>query len=79
MGFKTKDFPYELKVGRDLDAVSNLQQAIKDQEEEFDFVMVDLCHALNFRTHKTIESRDIALTRAGNIMNLYIFSYRHQH
>lgn len=32
--------------------------------------MVDVCHAMNFRTHKTIETRDIALTRSGNLVSL---------
>ena len=65
MGFKVKDFPYELRVGRDINSVSNLAATIADQEDNFDFIMVDVCHALNFRTHKTIETRDIALTRSG--------------
>lgn len=65
MGFKIKEFPYELRVGRDINAVSSLAVTIQDQENDFDFILVDVFHALNFRTHKTIESRDIALTRAG--------------
>ena len=65
MPFTVKEFPYSLRVGRDINAVSSLQATIADQENDFDFILVDVCHALNFRNHKTIESRDIALTRAG--------------
>jgi hypothetical protein len=66
MGFKIKEFPYELRVGRDINTVSSLSATIADQENDFDFIIVDVCHAMNFRNHKTISSRDIALTRSGN-------------
>lgn len=49
MGFKVKDFPYELRVGRDISAVSSLAATVADQENDFDFIMVDVCHAMNFR------------------------------
>lgn len=65
MGFKTKEFPYELKVGRDINTVSNLNQTIKEQQEYFDFIMIDVCHAMNFRTESTLQTRDIAITRSG--------------
>lgn len=65
MGYRTKEFPYELRIGRDINCVSSLQGTIQDQENDFDFIMVDVCHAMNFRNHKTIDTRDIALTRAG--------------
>lgn len=65
MGFKTKEFPYQLKVGRDINSVNNLAQLLKDQQDYFDFIMIDICHQLNFRTEETIQSRDIALTRSG--------------
>jgi hypothetical protein len=68
MGFKIKEFPYEMKVGRDIGAVSSLQATIADQEADFDFIIVDVCHAMNFRTHKTIETRDIAITRSGKCL-----------
>ena len=83
MGFKIREFPYEMRVGRDLTSVPNLSQAIKDQENDFDFILVDTCHASNFRTESTISTRDIALTRSG--MHLYhsslkiSFLYRYQH
>lgn len=54
MGIKLKEFPYELRIGRDLTSVPNLSQAIKDQENDFDFIMVDVCHPCNFRTESTI-------------------------
>lgn len=50
MGFKIKDFPYELKVGRDINAVSSLAQTISDQDQEFDFILVDVCNSMNYRT-----------------------------
>ncbi len=65
MPFTVKEFPYALRVGRDMNAVSSLAATIADQEADYDFILVDVCHAMNFRTHKTIESRDIALTRSG--------------
>lgn len=49
MGFKIREIPYELKVGRDINSCPNLAQAIKDQENDFDFIMVDLCNKHNFR------------------------------
>jgi hypothetical protein len=30
MGFRVKEFPYELRVGRDLNCVSSLQATIAD-------------------------------------------------
>ncbi len=50
MGYKIKDFPYEMRVGRDITAVSSLAATINDQENDFDFILVDVCHAMNFRT-----------------------------
>jgi hypothetical protein len=76
MPYTVKDFPYSLRIGRDVNAVSSLQATIADQENDFDFILVDVCHALNFRNQKTIESRDIALTRAGKCRYLiYIFAH----
>lgn len=72
MGFKIKELPYELKVGRDLTAVSSLAQAVKEQQDQFDFVLVDACHALNFRSEVSLQTRDIALTRAGRYPSLTI-------
>lgn len=65
MGIKLREFPYELRIGRDLTTVPNLSQTIKDQENDFDFILIDTCHPSNFRTETTISSRDIALTRSG--------------
>lgn len=67
MGYKFKDIPYEMKVGRDIKCVANLMQTIKDQESMFDFILVNICHSNNFKTPETILSRDIALTRPGNL------------
>jgi hypothetical protein len=79
MGFKVKDFPYELRVGRDISAVSSLAATVADQENDFDFIMVDVCHAMNYRNQKTIETRDIALTRAGKLRMCLIFNrYEYQ-
>ena len=32
---------------------------------EIDFAMIDICNSQNFRDEKTIQTRDIALTRPG--------------
>lgn len=50
----------------------NLSQYCNELDMNFDFLMVDTAHALNFRDHRTIQSRDIALTRSGKckIVNL---------
>ena len=78
MGYKIKDFPYELRVGRDINAVSSLAGTILDQENDFDFILVDVCNAMNFRNQKTIESRDIALTRSGKHLLFILNRYKHQ-
>ena len=65
MPFERKEFPYPLKVGVDIKTVANLKQVFKDQHSGIDFLMIDVCDALNFRDEKTIISRDIALTRPG--------------
>jgi len=65
MPYERKEFPYALRTGVDLKAVSNLQQACNDLSMDLDFMMIDLCHASNFRDAKTIETRDIALARPG--------------
>ncbi len=44
MPFKSKDFPYQLRVGRDINTVNNLAQLLKDQQDYFDFIMIDICH-----------------------------------
>lgn len=31
MGFKTKEIPYEMKAGRDINSVANLNQLTKEQ------------------------------------------------
>ncbi|CDW76653.1 protein arginine n-methyltransferase [Stylonychia lemnae] len=74
MGFKTPEIPYELKVGRDINTVFNLHQVISEQQDYFDFVLVDICNALNFRTDATISSRDIALTRADTCVKSHYWS-----
>ena len=65
MPYERKEFPYPLKVGADVRSVQNLQQLSDDLYSGIDFVMIDVCNALNFRDEKTITSRDIALTRPG--------------
>jgi len=64
MPFKRKEFPYAFYCGVDYRSACNLNQASMDLSQDLDFMMVDLCHALNFRDEKTIESREIALTRS---------------
>ena len=41
MGFKIKEFPYELKIGRDLTSTPNLAQACRDHQYDFDFLLID--------------------------------------
>lgn len=65
MGYKVKDIPYSLRVGRVVQSMSNLKQTCYNLENGFDFIITDICHANNFRTKETIVSRDIALTRSG--------------
>ena len=72
MGYKLKEIPYELKVGRDLKSVSSLHTTCMDQESQFDFILIDICHAMNFRTPESIVSRDIALSRSGNHSFVYL-------
>lgn len=67
MPYERKDFPYPLRVGADIRSVQNLQQVSNDIYSGIDFVMIDVCNALNFRDEKTIVSRDIALTRPGKV------------
>ena len=50
MGYKVKEFPYELKIGRDINSVPNMAQTCRDQEEDYDYILVDTAHAMNFRT-----------------------------
>ena len=64
MPYENKKFPYPLRIGVDLRSIQNLKQQINDLDMSFDFAMVDACHARNFRDEKTIETRDIALTRS---------------
>ena len=71
MGYKHKDFPYELRIGRDINSVSNLAMTVKEQEPDFDFILIDLCHSLNMRTSSTIDSRQIALTRSDTCIKSF--------
>ena len=82
MGFRVKEIPYGMKVGRDLKSVSNLVQTCKEQEQDFDFALVDIFHSNNYRTEHTINSRDIAMTRSGRYhyhSSLTQIFYRHLH
>lgn len=65
MPLESQNFPYTLRLGLDVRSCMNLSQFCNDLDQIFDFAMVDVCHALNFRDQKTIQSRDIALTRSG--------------
>ena len=65
MPFENKKYPYKMRVGLDLRSCMNLTQYCNELDINFDFLMIDVCHALNFRDEKTIASRDIALTRSG--------------
>lgn len=73
MPYKTKEIPYDFRVGRDINSVSNLRNLITEQSQFFDFILIDVCHASNFRTETTIQTRDIALTRAGNCHFAFLF------
>lgn len=77
MPYERKEFPYPLKVGADVRSVQNLQQLSDDLYSGIDFVMIDVCNALNFRDEKTLISRDIALTRPGKAKSVITLSYRY--
>ena len=53
----------------DVRCVANLKQLCDDIYSGIDFMMIDICNAVNFRDQKTIHSRDIALTRPGKFSN----------
>jgi len=63
MPHNIKDFPYPLRVGADIRSCNNLPVLFNEIDPKIDFLMVNNCHALNFRDQNTVESRDIALTR----------------
>ena len=65
MPFECKTFPYAMRMGLDIRSCMNLSQYCNELDMNYDFLMVDVCHALNFRDERTIASRDIALTRSG--------------
>ena len=65
MPFECKTFPYSMRIGLDIRSCMNLTQYCNELDMNYDFLMVDVCHAMNFRDEKTIQSRDIALTRSG--------------
>ena len=69
MPFEHKNFPYAMRVGLDLRSCLNLTQLCNELDMNFDFLMVDVCHAQNFRDPRTIETRDIALTRSGKYIS----------
>lgn len=70
MPFENKKYPYKMRVGLDLRSCMNLTQYCNELDMNFDFLMIDVCHALNFRDEKTIASRDIALTRSGKPLKI---------
>lgn len=75
MGFKVKDFPYENQwVATSPRCLPWLRRW--PTGNDFDFIMVDVCLSLNQRNQKTIETRDIALTRAGKLRDCLIFNRR---
>ena len=65
MPFEHKSYPYALRTGLDIRSCQNLNQFCNELDINFDFLMIDACHVLNFRDEHTIVSRDIALTRSG--------------
>ena len=54
MPFEHKNFPYAMRMGLDLRSCQNLTQYCNELDANFDFLMIDVCHALNFRDAKTI-------------------------
>lgn len=54
-----------MRMGLDIRSCMNLTQFCNELDMNFDFLMIDASHALNFRDERTIHSRDIALTRSG--------------
>ena len=44
MGYKINEFPYTLRIGRDLRSSPNLFQTVKDHEQGYDFIMVNAFH-----------------------------------
>ena len=75
MPFENKKYPYKMRVGLDLRSCMNLTQYCNELDMNFDFLMIDVCHALNFRDEKTIASRDIALTRSGKPLKIFACAY----
>ena len=65
MPYQTKEFPYSLRIGVDIRMCNNLPSLFNAIDHNIDFLMVDTCHAMNFRDHSTNETRDIALSRPG--------------
>ena len=54
MPFEHKTFPYPMRMGLDIRSCMNLSQYCNELDMNFDFLMVDTAHALNFRDHRTI-------------------------
>jgi len=44
MPYERKEFPYPLRVGADIRAVSDIKQLTQDLYTEIDFIMVDICN-----------------------------------
>ena len=65
MPFESKNYPYSMRMGLDIRSCMNLAQYCNELDMNYDFLMVDVCHAMNFRDERTIATRDIALTRSG--------------
>jgi hypothetical protein len=65
MPYNLKEFPYPLRVGCDVRSCNDLPAMFNDLDQQIDFIMVDVGHALNFRDENTIQTRDIALSRPG--------------
>ena len=65
MPFECAKFPYSMRMGLDIRSCMNLTQYCNELDMNYDFLMIDVCHAQNFRDEKTIQTRDIALTRSG--------------
>ena len=70
MPYEKQGIPYPLRIGINTKYVPNLHVLINDLDMNYDFAMIDVCNAHNFRDQNTIGTRDIALTRSGKLSSL---------
>jgi len=63
--YKVDGIPYELRLGMNVPVCPpTLKVAVQDLCHNYDFVILDLFHKMNFRDENTIMSRQIAHTRS---------------